>query len=56
MEYILENPKNEEKIEHIGMKGGSTAFVLTKALYSTDNKGNKTELAYFFNNLSKSLK
>ncbi|MEM0542913.1 serine hydrolase [Flavobacterium sp. j3] len=52
MEYILENPKNEERIEHIGMKGGSTAFVLTKALYSTDNKGNKTELAYFFNNLS----
>lgn len=52
MEYILDNPKKEDRIAHIGMKGGLTAFVLTKAIYSTDNKGNKTELAYFFNNLS----
>lgn len=34
------------------MKGASTAFVLTKSLYATDKKGNKTELAYFLNNLS----
>jgi len=52
MEYILENPANREWLEHSGMKGGSTAFVLTKALYSTDKKGNKTELAYFLNDLS----
>ncbi len=52
MEYILENPANKEWLEHIGMKGGSTAFVLTKALYATDKKGNKTEMAYFLNNLS----
>ena len=44
MEYILENPANREWLEHSGMKGGSTAFVLTKALYATDKKGNKTEL------------
>lgn len=52
MEYILENPVNKEWLEHSGMKGGSTAFVLTKALYATDKKGNRTEMAYFLNNLS----
>lgn len=52
MEYDSENQKNEKKVEHFGVKGGSTAFVLTKALYLTDKNGNKTELAYFFNNLS----
>ena len=51
MEFILENPANREWLEHSGMKGGSTPFVLTKALYATDKKGNKTELAYFFNDL-----
>ena len=52
MEYILENPANKEWLEHSGMKGGSTAFVLTKALYATDKKGNRTEMAYFLNNLN----
>ncbi|HEX8561932.1 MAG TPA: serine hydrolase [Flavobacterium sp.] len=52
MEYILENPNNRKWLEHSGMKGGSTAFVLTKALYATDKKGNKTEMAYFLNELS----
>jgi len=52
MEYILENPANKDWLEHSGMKGGSTAFVLTKSLYATDKKGNKTEMAYFLNNLS----
>ncbi|MDN5203790.1 serine hydrolase [Fulvivirgaceae bacterium BMA10] len=52
MEFILENPANRSWLEHSGMKGGSTAFVLTKALYATDKKGNQTELAYFINDLS----
>jgi D-alanyl-D-alanine carboxypeptidase len=52
MEFLLENPKNSEWLVHCGMKGGSTAFVLTKALYATDKKGIKTELAYFLNDLS----
>jgi len=51
MEFLLENPANRKWLEHSGMKGGSTAFVLTKALYATDKKGNKTELAYFFDDL-----
>ena len=52
MEYLLENPANREWLEHTGMKGGSTAFILTKALYATDKEGNTTELAYFMNDLS----
>ena len=51
MEGIMENPANRKWLEHAGMKGGSTAFVLTKASYATDKKGNKTELAYFINDL-----
>ena len=51
MEGLMENPANRKWLEHAGMKGGSTAFVLTKAFYATDKKGNKTELAYFFNDL-----
>lgn len=52
LEYILDNPANREWLEHSGMKGGSTGSVLTKSLYATDKKGNKTELAYFMNDLS----
>ncbi|MDJ0520289.1 MAG: hypothetical protein QNJ74_29905 [Trichodesmium sp. MO_231.B1] len=33
------------------MKGGSTAFVLTKALSARDQQGNQTQMAYFFNDL-----
>ncbi|MBW1294005.1 serine hydrolase [Aquimarina litoralis] len=51
MEGLMENPANQKWLTHAGMKGGSTAFVLTKAFYATDKKGNKTELAYFFNDL-----
>ncbi len=52
MEAILEDPANRAKFLHAGMKGGSTAFVLTKALYATTKQGDKTELAYFFNDLT----
>lgn len=51
MEFLLDNPANRKWLKHVGMKGGSTAFVLTNALYATDKTGNKTELAYFFNDL-----
>ena len=51
LEGILANPANRQWLAHAGMKGGSTAFVLTKALYATDKDDNQTELAYFFNNL-----
>lgn len=51
MEGFMESPTNRKWLKHAGMKGGSTAFVLTKASYATDKKGNTTELAYFFNDL-----
>jgi len=52
MEGVMENPKNRTWLAHAGFKGGSTAFVFTMALYATTVKGEKTELAYFFNGLS----
>jgi len=52
MEYIMENPKNQTWLNHCGMKGGSTAYVLTMSLYAEDKKKNKIEMAYFFNNIN----
>ncbi|HEY5463774.1 MAG TPA: serine hydrolase [Hanamia sp.] len=52
LETIMENPANQTWLSHAGMKGGSTMFVLTKALYATLKNGTKIELAYFFNDLS----
>nr|WP_232726144.1 serine hydrolase [Bacillus sp. FJAT-42315] len=52
MESLMNNPKNQEWLEHAGQKGGSTAFVLTMAMYATDKKGNQTELAFFANDLN----
>lgn len=51
METLLENPVNRTYLKHAGMKGGSTLFVLTIAMYATTTDGDKTELAYFFNDL-----
>ena len=51
METLMQNPDNQSWLAHAGMKGGSTAFVLTKANYATDKKGNTTELAYFMDEL-----
>jgi len=52
MEWPMINSENKNSFNHFGSKGGSTAFVLTESLYTTDKSGNKTELALFFNNLS----
>jgi D-alanyl-D-alanine carboxypeptidase len=52
LESIMENPANKQWLKHAGMKGGSTAWVLTKALYATTQKGKRIEMAYFFNNLT----
>lgn len=52
MEWVFEDiPKKREQFEHLGMKGGSTAFVLTNTLYATSSNG-KNEIAYFFNDLT----
>ncbi|MCB9046376.1 MAG: serine hydrolase [Chitinophagales bacterium] len=52
MEAVMQVPPNTLWLKHAGMKGGSTAWVLTKALYATTTQEETTELAYFFNNLS----
>jgi D-alanyl-D-alanine carboxypeptidase len=52
LETAMENPANKTWLKHLGMKGGSTAWVLTKAVYATTKKNKKTELVYFFNNLT----
>ncbi len=51
MEGLMQNPANQEKFEHAGSKGGSTAYVLTQAIYATDKEGNQMEMAIFFNDL-----
>src|SRR4029078_11308563 len=43
IENILKGNADNSKFEFAGQKGGSTAFVLTKILYTTDKKGNKVE-------------
>ncbi|MEM5595122.1 hypothetical protein AAHB53_00235 [Niallia circulans] len=52
MEQLMENPNNREWLVHAGQKGGSTAFIITTAMYATDKDGNQTELAFFANDLT----
>ena len=52
LETIMEKPANKTWLLHAGMKGGSTIFVLTKALYATLKNGTTIEMAYFFNDLT----
>jgi D-alanyl-D-alanine carboxypeptidase len=52
LETMMQNPENQTWLSHAGMKGGSTIFVLTKALYATLKNGTRIELAYFFNDLT----
>ena len=52
LESVMENPANQQWLKHAGMKGGSTAWVLTKALYATTKSGTKLEMTYFFNDLT----
>ncbi len=54
MESVMENPANQKWLKHAGMKGGSTAWVLTKAVYATLKDDTKLELVYFFNELTES--
>lgn len=46
------NPANRTVYNHLGMKGGSTAFVLTDAVYADTKKGDRVAAAFFSNNLS----
>ena len=52
IEGLMQSKGNQQNLKHAGQKGGSTAVVLTKAFYATDKKGNTTELAIFFDDLT----
>ena len=49
--WPLENSQNQKHSASFGIKGGSTAFIVTEALYATDASGNTSALAVFFNDL-----
>jgi D-alanyl-D-alanine carboxypeptidase len=56
LDQLLEWPMaigdNSKNFKHFGAKGGSTGFLLTEALYTTDFKNNSNSMAVFFNNLT----
>lgn len=56
LETLMEWPmeafdSNREKYQRLGAKGGSTAYVLTYALYATDKDNNQTQLVFLFDGL-----
>lgn len=51
LEGIMENPANKQWLQHAGKKGGSTAYILTDAMYATTKEGTRIELAVFFHHL-----
>ncbi|WP_439875655.1 serine hydrolase [Bacillus mycoides] len=55
IENVFKGTVENSKFEYAGQKGGSTAFVLTKGLYSTDKKGNKVEVVIMFNDIDNQI-
>lgn len=53
VEYAMENPAIAEQFNHLGLKGGSTSWVLTDARYTEDKEGNKIEIVAMFDDLDK---
>lgn len=53
LDAVIDNPLKPDRFTYLGSKGGSTAKVLTMSFYSTDQNGNKVEMALFANELSK---
>ncbi|KZD44235.1 hypothetical protein B4083_0731 [Bacillus cereus] len=51
VEFLMETPGVDEKVNHLGMKGGSTNWILTDARYVEDKEGNKIEIVVMFNDL-----
>ena len=49
--WPLATSANQKHSASFGIKGGSTAFIVTEALYATDASGNHSALAVFFNDL-----
>ncbi|KWU56038.1 D-alanyl-D-alanine carboxypeptidase [Bacillus mycoides] len=55
IENVFKGTVENSKFEYAGQKGGSTAFVLTKSLYTTDKKGNKVEVVIMFNDIDNQI-
>ncbi|WP_244093968.1 serine hydrolase [Jeotgalibacillus sp. R-1-5s-1] len=51
LEPLMSSPENQTWLKHAGKKGGSTAMVLTFSMYATDLEGNRTEAAFFTDQL-----
>jgi len=45
------NESNHDRFVHLGSKGGSTAFILTDALYAEDHNGDKIEIVLMTDDL-----
>lgn len=52
LEFPMESKAFQAVFKHYGVKGGSTAFVLTHVIYLTMKDGTRMELAIFFNDLT----
>lgn len=52
LEWPMAYPDNKAQFNHIGQKGGSTAFILTDAFYAVPKKGAQLACSFFFNGLS----
>ena len=57
MRDLLEWPmqlyeSNHDRYVHLGAKGGSTAFILTEALYAENHKGDKVEIVFMADDLN----
>lgn len=52
VEFIMETPGMDEKMNHFGAKGGSTGWILTDSRYAEDKEGNKIEIVAMFNDLN----
>lgn len=55
IENVFKGTVKNSKFEYAGQKGGSTAFVLTKSLYTTDKQGNKIEVVIMFNDIDNQI-
>ncbi|KZD43746.1 D-alanyl-D-alanine carboxypeptidase [Bacillus cereus] len=55
IDNVFKGTVENSKLEYAGQKGGSTAFVLTKSLYTTDKKGNKVEVVIMFNDIDNQI-
>ncbi|UNL82905.1 serine hydrolase [Priestia koreensis] len=54
LEWPMKSPQIQQDFQRFGAKGGSTAYVLTDALYATSKDGEKTAIAIFLKDLTPS--